>query len=167
MSRAGVLIIVLSSLLMSDAWSTGQTKPGRMMGEGVIIAIRKGTRHVVKPTAKSLENAAELWIVRMDNWTANASRNGKYILIQYSLRERGLSDDEINKPRLRFTLRDRREDEHTDCLGTILVVDKEPFTTRPVELSDYERTEPGKYEAVPPLATLPCFIAEHPPVVIE
>ena len=169
MSRAIVWTVAVLMLLMpiSGGSSAGQAKPIEMTGEGTIIAIRKGTRQIVKPKVKSIDTPVELWIVRMDSWTDNASRNGKYILIQYSLRERALSNDEINRERLRFTIRERRDDEHTDCLGTILVVDKMPYTTRRVGLSDYERTEPGKYETIPSLETLPCLIAEHPPVVIE
>ena len=168
MSRAIVsTVAVLLLLPITGGSSAGQAKPSEMTGEGTIIAIRKGTRQVVKPKVKSIDTPVELWIVRMDGWADNASRNEKYILIQYSLRERGLSDDEINRPRLRFAIRERREDEHTDCLGTILVVDKRPYTTRRVALDDYERTEPGKYEAIPPLETLRCFIADQPPVVIE
>jgi hypothetical protein len=167
MSRAIVSLVVFCTFFTSNAGSTKQAESVPLVGEGVILAIRKGTRQIVKPEAKSIDTPVELWIVRVDTWGSNVPRSDKYILLQYSLRERGLSDDVINRPRLRFTLRDRREDEHTDCLGTILVVDKKPYTTRRVELSDYERTVPGKYEAIPPIETLPCFIAEHPPVVIE
>ena len=164
MSKAIVLLAVLCPLITSNIGNSRQTKPEQMAGDGVIVGIRKGTRQVKKPEAKSIDTPVELWIVRIDSWAANVRRNDKYILVQYSLRERGLSDDEINKPGLKFSLRQRREDEHTDCLGTILV---DKHTSRPVELSDYERTKPGKYEAIPALETLPCFIAEQPPTVVH
>jgi hypothetical protein len=167
MIRATVSLVVFCTLFTSNAGSLRQAEPGLIVGDGAIVGIRKGTRQIAKPEAKSIDTPVELWIVRIDSWANNIPRHDKYILVQYILRQRGLSDDEINRSRLRFTLRDRREDEHTDCLGAILVTDKKPYTTRPVELSDYERTAPGKYEAIPSFETLPCFIVEHPPVVIE
>src|SRR5262244_3099374 len=81
--------------------SEGRSKPSQMTGEGAIIAIRKGTRLGVKPAAKSIDSPVELWVVRMDSWADSSSRIEKYILIQYNLRERGLTEDEVNQPRLR------------------------------------------------------------------
>jgi len=74
--------------------------------------------------------------------------------VQYDLYERGLTDCEINATNLRIKLRERRENEHTDCLGS----KREP--------SDYVRTTPGQLDSIPPLDSLPSLIADQAPIVI-
>jgi hypothetical protein len=80
----------------------------------------------------------------------------------YNLYERALTDCEINANRLRFTLRHRREDEHTDCL------DFNPVRmSQRSQLSNYQLTTQGKADQIPPLLDLPCLIADHAPIVIS
>jgi len=97
---------------------------------------------------------AEFWIVRIDRWTNEVEplKEKKYFRVQYDLYERGLTDCEINAPKLRIKLREPRENEHTDCMGTR----REP--------SDYVRTTSGQLDNLPSLDSLPCFIAHQPPV---
>jgi hypothetical protein len=98
----------------------------------------------------------EFWIVRIDKWTNDVEplKAKRYFRVQYDLYERGLTDCEINATKLRIKLRERRENEHTDCYGSRR------------ELSDYVRTTPGQQESIPPFDALPCLIAHQPPIVI-
>jgi hypothetical protein len=131
---------------------------------GIVAAYQKWARHSVKPESRGIATYAERWIVRVDRWPDGAENGDKYILVEYSLTERGLSDNEINSTDLRFTLRKPGDNEHTDCMGTIPETNERQYVQRPVELSDYERTKPGKDENIPSLRSIPCFITNHPPV---
>ena len=115
------------------------------------------------PYSGGIATPVELLIVRIDQWPDNAETlsNQKIILVKYSLYERNLTDCDINAKKLLFTFRQKREDEHTDCLGT------PPKNSSDDYLSKYERTIPGKDVEIPPLLKLPCLIAEHAPVVLE
>jgi|GEM_PF-1597145 len=161
-----VIILIIVSLSMSKIIEA-QSESKKIDAEGAIVAFQKGNRHRAKPETKDIGTYVEFWIIRIDRWADGVARDEKYILVEYKLYERGLSDSEINSGKLKFVLRERREDEHTDCMGTILVSDKPPYTTRPIELSDYERTEPGKFDNIPSLQSLPCLIADQPPVIIK
>lgn len=134
--------------------------------EGAIVAFQKRTRHPVKPKTKGIATYVELWIVRIDNWLDKPTKEERYILVEYVLSERGLSDDEINSQKLKFVLRENQENQ-ADCLGTILVGDSPPYKGRIVDLGDYEQTKSGTSENIPPLQNLLCFRAERPPIVIE
>ena len=115
---------------------------------------------------RGLGTFAESWIVRIDRWEDDTRKDQKYLLVEFNLYERGLTDCEINAKRLKFRLRNRRENEHTDCTGSVFT-SSDSYETRSAELSDYERTEPGKADDLPPLKSLPCLIADKPPIVIE
>lgn len=106
----------------------------------------------------------EFWILRVDEW--KEVRGERYVIVEYKIYNRSLSDAEINSRRLRFRFRERREDEHIDCLDEI-VISYDPFQTRPVEITDYEFTKRGKQESVPSLQSLPCLVIEEVPVVVE
>ncbi len=160
-----VLLIVPLLLTSGGFGQEQQSQAKEFVAEGFIVAFQKWTRHPVKPEPGGIATFVELWIVRIDQWPSGMARSEKYILVKYNLYERGLSDAEINSKKLRFTLRERREDEHTDCLGDVF--EGSPYKTRPARLSDYERTEPGRSEVIPPLESLPCLIADSPPVVVQ
>jgi len=170
MTKNLAIRVLLIMPLLLTGWGFRQEQPSQakeFVVEGSIVAIQKRTRHPVKPEPGGIGTFVELWIVRIDQWPSGMNRNEKYILVQYDLYERGLSDAEVNSKKLRFTLRERREDEHTDCLGTITEGNKSPYKRRPIGLSDYERMEPGKLDEIPPLESLPCLIADRPPVVAQ
>lgn len=101
----------------------------------------------------------------MNQWLEGVARGEKYILVEYNIYERGLNDKEINGDKLRFTFRERRENERTDCIGEVSSGSEE-VAWRKAELSDYKRTTPGELDNIPPLQSLPCLIADEPPVVI-
>lgn len=156
----------ISLLLAGVEFGRGRIEPKKIVGEGVIVAFQVKNRYPVNPFPKGIGTPVEFWIVRIDQWIECAKGDDKYVLVQYKLYKRGLSDDEIHSNRLRFTLRERRDDEHTDCLGEVIMSREPKFETRPVALSDYQRTEPGKLDEIPLLPSLPCLIADAPPVVI-
>ena len=151
---AVLLTLAFSSTLVAQK----QTKrePKEFVGEGIVVAFQKYNRYPVMPPIRWIATRVEFWIVRIDKWTNDVEplKEKKYFVVQYDLFERGLTDCEINATRLRFKLREPREDEHTDCMGT----QRGP--------SDYVRTTPGQLDSIPPLESLPCLIADHPPTVI-
>lgn len=162
------VLLIVPLLLTNSVLGQGQQSQAKeFVGGGFIVAIQKKTRLPVKPEPGGIATYVELWIVRIDQWPTGMNRNEKYVLVEYNLYESGLSDAEVNSKRLRFTLRERRDDEHTDCLWTILEGNKPPYKSRSVRLSDYVRTAPGRLDVIPALKSLPCLIADRPPVVVE
>ena len=158
---ASFLLVVM--LLLSNTFAQIPVTSKHINAEGVILAFQKTSRHRVMPYIGGIGIPVEFWIVRIDQWPDNAETlsRQKYILVQYSIYERNLTDCDINAKKLRFTVRERREDEHTDCLG------EPPKNGSDNYLSKYERTIPGTDAEIPPLSKLPCLIAEHAPVVLE
>ena len=135
-----------------------------LTAEGVIVAFQKDMRYRVTPSTTGIANFVEFWIVRIDKWppyNAEKLSDQKYILVEYIIYERALTDCEINANRLRFTLRQRRENEHTDCFYS-----EQAKRSEGPQLSNYELTTPGKGNQIPPLLGLPCLVADHAPVVI-
>ena len=122
----------------------------------MVVAFQKYNRYPTKGPVRGVAHFAEYWVVRMDKWTNEDEplKEKKYFRVEYNIYERGLTDCEINALRLRFKLRELRENEHTDCMGTRR------------ESSDYVRTTPGQLDDIPPLDSLPCLVADQPPIVI-
>ncbi|HKV36362.1 MAG TPA: hypothetical protein VJP89_18630 [Pyrinomonadaceae bacterium] len=148
---AGLTILILASTLVAQE----QGAPKELVGEGIVVAFQKDNRHPVMGPVRGVAHFAEFWIVRIDKWTSEVDPfKEKYFRVEYNIYERGLTDCEINATRLRFKLRERRENEHTDCMGT----QREP--------SDYLRTTPGQPDSIPTFASLPCLIADQAPTVI-
>jgi len=165
-SAATFSFVAILSLSSSFSHSVSQypVQSEETTAEGVIVAFQKNERHRVMPYTTGIATSVEFWIVRIDKWPYPAEKltDKKYVLVKYNLYERALTDCEINAKQLRFTLRQRRENEHTDCLD----FNPERESQRS-QLSNYELTTPGKGEKIPPLLELPCLIADHGPVVIE
>src|SRR5215831_20476285 len=110
MAMRALLIVPL--LLTSWGFRQEQQSQGKeFVAEGFIVAIQKWTRHSAKPEPGGIGTFVELWVVKMDHWADGQSKFGKYVLVNYSLHEHALSDVEVNSKRLRFVLRERREDE--------------------------------------------------------
>jgi hypothetical protein len=149
---AVLLTIALSPTLLPQK----QDAPKEFVGDGVVVAFQKYHRYPVMGPVRGVANFVEFWIVRVDKWTNEAEplKERKYFRVEYNIYERGITDCEINALRLRFKLRELRENEHTDCMDTR----REP--------SDYIRTTPGQLDDIPPLDSLPCLIADQPPTVI-
>lgn len=165
--RLTIMMFLLSLNFPHSALSQERAKAKEVAGEGAIVAFQKGHRCPSCPSPRGLGTFVEFWVVRVDQWLDGANRGEEYILVEYNIYERGLSDKEINSNKLRFTLRERREDERTDCIGEIRTGNEPPFKWRKAEMSDYVRTKPGKLDEIPPLQPLPCLIADVPPVVVE
>ena len=163
LSKTGTAVVVL--LLFGSLIAQESVRPDDIVAEGVIVAFQKGSRYPVRPFTSGTATFVEFWIVRVDKWTKGpeAFADKKYILVEYRLYERGLTDCEINAKKLRFTLRQQRDDKHTNC--TVSVEANKNSTGRPP--SDYEVTTPGKLDRIPSLSSLPCLIADSAPVVIE
>ncbi len=160
---------VLCLLTISGEISFGQENEKEMsrFGEGAVIAYQKKERHSATPALGGIATPVEFWIVRIDKWAEGKDKGPKYILVRFNLYERAVSDNEINSSKLRFKLRELRSDEHLDCLGSISGGNRHYAKGRPARLSDYQRTKPGSTDKIPSLKSLPCFIADEPPVVIE
>jgi len=152
----GFVAVLLALALSPTLLSQQQDVSKEFVGEGVVVAFQKYNRYPVMGPVRGVANFVEFWIVRVDKWTNELEplKEKKYFRVEYNIYERGLSDREINALRLRFKLRELRESEHTDCMGTRR------------ESSDYVRTTPGQLDDIPPLDSLPCLIADQPPVVI-
>lgn len=161
------ILMFFSLLLLSPVLSQAQNEQRQLSGEGAVVAFMKNGRHPDNPSSKGTATFAEYWIVRIDKWAAGTNKDQRYILVQFNLHERAVSDSEINSNKLRFSLRKRRADEHTDCLGGISVGGRRAAKLRQARLSDYQRTKAGSADKIPPLDSLPCFIADEPPVVVE
>lgn len=164
--RISILMFV-SLLSLSPALSQAQNEQRLLSGEGAVVAYMKNGRHPDNPSSKGTATFVEHWIVRIDKWGEGTSKDQKYILVEFNLYERAVSDSGINSNKLRFSLRQRRADEHTDCLGRVIVGRRPSSKTRPARLSDYQRTKAGSADKIPSLELLPCFIADEPPTVIE
>ena len=152
----GFVAVLLTLALSPTLHSQQQDVSKEFVGEGVVVAFQKYNRYPVMGPVRGVANFVEFWIVRVDKWTNELEplKEKKYFRVEYNIYERGLSDREINALRLRFKLRELRENEHTDCMGTRR------------ESSDYVRTTPGQLDDIPPLDSLPCLIADQPPLVI-
>lgn len=157
MSTLGRLVAVLLTLALSSVlFDQKEAEPKEFVGEGVVVAFQKHNRYPVMPHMGGPWTHVEFWIVRIDKWANEVEplKEKKYFRVQYDLYERGLTDCEINAARLRIKLRELRENEHTDCMGS----ERAP--------SDYVRTTPGQQDTIPPIESLPCLIAHQPPIVI-
>lgn len=152
----GLLAVLLTFVLASTLFAQEQDEPKKIVGEGIVVAFQKDHRYPVMGPVRGVAHFAEFWIVSIDRWTNEVEplKEKKYFRVQYNIYERGLTECEINGTRLSFKLRERRENEHTDCYA-----DKR-------EPSDYVRTTPGQQDSIPPFDSLPCLIADQPPTVI-
>ena len=153
----GKLVAVLLTLALSSTFfAQEQAAPKEYVGEGIVVAFQKYNRYPVMPHRGGPWTFVEFWIVRVDKWTNDVEplKEKKYFRVEYNLYERALTDCEINAPKLRLKLRELRKNQHTDCMGTRR------------ESSDYVRTTPGQLDDIPPLDSLPCLIADQPPIAI-
>jgi hypothetical protein len=163
-SFSAAIFLLVAILSLSSNFSQTPVRSEDLKAEGIVVAFQKDERHRVMPYTSGIATSVEFWIVRIYKWPYNAGplSDKEYILVNYNLYERALTDCEINAKKLRFTLRHRREEEHTDCLGFSRARNSDRY-----QLSNYEPTIPGKGVQIPPLLGLPCLIADHAPVVIE
>lgn len=161
-ARSAFLCLLLAGFVEAQ-------KAPKYIAEGVIVAFQKNNRC---PSCEGSDGGIgiqiENWIVRVDKWKDEKFDGNKYILVNYQMYYRSLSESEINK-KLKFVLRERMEHEQNqDCVGEITYKKGEDYFLRPVEFSDYGLTELGKLESIPTdFKKLPCFIIEKLPVVIE
>jgi hypothetical protein len=155
-TRLGRPVAALLTLILSSTLFAQEQAPKESIGEGVVVAFQKYNRYPAMGPVRGVANFVEFWIVRIDKWTNEVQplKEKKYFRVEYNIYERGLTDYQINAPRLRFKLRERRENEHTDCYGSRHAV------------SDYVRTAPGQQDSIPTFDSLPCLIADQPPVVV-
>src|SRR5690606_38372336 len=159
-----VIGFVALFLIASSAQSVEE-----ISAEGQIVAFKKSSRC---PTCRgsdgSIGLAVENWIVRIDKWKDENVEGKRYILIEYQMYGRSLTETEINE-NLRFVLRERLEHEQKhDCEGTIYFKVGEDYFYRPAEFIDYQLTEAGDLESIPTdFKKLPCMVVQKLPVVIE
>src|SRR5947209_10667723 len=92
-----IIALVLQLLtLPAKAAHRSQSEPNEneIVCNGIIAAYQKWTRHPVKPESRGIATYVEDWIVRVDRWPDGGNNAGKYILVEYEITERGLSDSE-------------------------------------------------------------------------
>jgi hypothetical protein len=166
LNRAAFICCAVLLVMASNAWVVAQDKEKEFSGEGVVVAYQKKLRCPGCKSSGGTASGIEYWIVRIDEWLDGTGRVEKFIRVEFNIYDRSPTAAEINSARLRFTLREGREDENTDCIGEV-VTNWETLETRPAEISDYELTKPGKTESIPPLQSLACFVTYHPPAVVE
>ena len=152
--------------LLLSVTSNAQSAPRNLVG--VVVAYKKVNRC---PSCDGSNGGIgiqiEYWIVRVDDSGEKKFKGDRYILVEYQMYQRSLSDSEINE-KLRFEIRERQEHEKNhDCVGDIGYKEGEDYFLRPASGKDFERTRPGEDDKVPTdLKTLPCFIVERLPKVI-
>lgn len=137
--------------------------------EGHVVAYKKSSRcPTCKGTDGSIGLAVENWIVRIDKWNDEKVEGTRYILVEYQMYQRSLTETEINE-KLKFVLRERMEHEQNqDCVGEISVLVGDDYFLRPAEFIDYQLTEAGDLETIPTdFKKLPCMIVVRLPVVIK
>lgn len=163
----GTLLLLLCFLTISEL-TDAQSKTSEMLVEGTVVAFNKANRCPSCEGSKSIGTPIENWIIRVDKWKDDNFDGNEYILVEYQIYTRSLSDSEMNK-KLEFTLRERKEHEQNqDCVGQITSKKGEDYLLRPVELSDYEITESGKLESIPAdFKKLPCFIVDRLPKTLN
>lgn len=161
-----ISIPMIFFLLSCPILGQAQTEKKQVSGEGIVVAFRKNGRHPSNPSSHGTATFVEHWIVRIDKWAEGANKDQRYILVEFNLYERAVSDQEINSNKLRFSLRERRADEHTDCLGGVSVNSRRTAKPKQVRLDDYQRTIPGSTDKIPPLESLSCFISDEPPSIV-
>src|SRR5215204_5458117 len=151
-----LVAVLLTLALSSTVLAQEQSEPKEFVGEGIVVAFSKSNRYPVMGPVRGIARFVEYWIVRINKWdnAPEPLKDKTYFRVEYNIYERGLTDCEINGANLRLKLRERRENEHTDCYGSSR------------ELSEYVRTTPGQKDSLPPLDSLPCLIADQAPTVI-
>jgi hypothetical protein len=160
--RSTFLCLLLVGLVVAQ-------KAPKYVAEGVIIAFQRNNRcPSCEGNTGNIATAIENWIVRVDKWNDEKFDGNKYVLVEYQMYNRSLSEYEINK-KLKFVLRERMEHEQNhDCIGEITYKKGDDYFLRPVEFSDYELTESGKLESIPAdLKKLPCFIVDRLPKILK
>jgi hypothetical protein len=163
-----IAVTTLAALLWVNPVATrGQSQSDQLVGDGAIVAFHKQWRHPVTPySSKGAGTPADIWIIRVDRW-ATGSAEGRYFLAKFSLYEHAVSDQEINQP-LRFRVRKAQPgDGPQPCEGMTRVSSNPPFKLRPMRIGDFQQTESGHSDSIPPLKDLPCLIVEKPPVVVR
>ncbi len=168
MNRSFLSVIVgtiLLCLFSSNAVNAQKTR--NYVADGVVIAFQKNNRCPSCRGSMSIGVQIENWIVRVDKWYDERFVGHSFILVEYQIYDRSLSDVEIDSE-LRFALRERKEYEtNRDCVGNITYKEGEKYFLRPAEFTDYVSTEPGRRESIPPdLKQLPCFIVDTLPTPV-
>src|SRR5215216_2549881 len=102
-------LLFVAILFLSSSFAQHPVQSKDLIAEGVVVAFQKDMRYRVMPYTTGIANSVEFWIVRIDKWPYNAGKlsDQQYILVEYILYERALTDCEISANRLRFTLRQR------------------------------------------------------------
>lgn len=151
-----VAVLVILGGLSLTLFAQEQVEPKEFVGQGVVVAFSKSDRYPVMGPVRGIAHYVEYWIVRINKWedAPKSLKNKMYFRVEYNIYERGLTDCEINGANLLFKLREQRENEQKDCYGSR------------GERSEYVRTTPGQKDLLPPLDSLPCLIADTPPIVI-
>lgn len=139
------------------ASSFAQSQSPEISLTGRIIAVQRHSRCANCVTPTGIGVFSEFWIVEAE-FEQKRSPSRQFILVEYRIYERGLSDKELNQTML-FHLKKQKKTE--DCLE--VVVD-ELSNSRIPKLGDYEIFTPRK--RIPDLRRLPCFVTTRIPGLV-
>ncbi len=167
MKRKLPTLAAVGVLLSFASIAAAQSQPEQLTGEGAIVAFHKQWRHPIKPySSHGIGTPADLWIVRIDRWMSGGME-GKYFLVDYAVLKAAVSGKEINQ-RLRFQFRKPAEgDGPRPCEGPTSVGIGLHAKIRPAGMSDFQRTQAGRTDSIPPLKDLACLIADEPPMRLD
>jgi hypothetical protein len=168
-NRILLMIVKAAFLCLFSAGLVAAQAVQRYVAEGMVVAFQKNNRcPTCEGKSRSIALPFENWIVRIDKWDDEKFSENEFILVNYQMYDRSLSESEIHK-KLKFVLRERGEHEQNhDCVGNVSYKKGEHYFLRPAEFGDYGLTEPDKIETIPPdFKKLPCFIVEELPTVVK
>jgi hypothetical protein len=168
MKRQLPILAALAVLLpFASIAVAAQSQSEQLTGEGTIVAFHKQWRHPIKPySSHGIGTPADLWIVRIDRWTTSGIE-GQYFRVDYAVLRAAVSDKEI-KQKLRFQFRKPAEgDGPKPCEGPTSVGIGLHAKIRPARMSDFQRTQAGRTDSIPPLKDLACLIADEPPTRLD
>lgn len=156
-------ISFIRTLLVASLVATaGIAQSGETDATGSIVAFQKTTRcsECNIPTGTAV--FSEFWIVRINSWPKDTVKKYKYVLTDYQIFRRGITDEELNSSSLKFSFDQERT--NAECVG--IVVDNRN-NSRSVIQNDFVKTENGLKVKIPEIRKLPCFVVSKVPEVIS
>lgn len=157
------ITVILMSIVFGAVSEMGGQNEDHIAVFGEIVGFQPAKRCPDCGPVRDGSHRAEKLIFRVNSPAVVAERS-EFILIDYAIYHRGITDKEMASGRLEFTLRERPKDWANDCRGTVLVnVNNEPMW-RAGEWADYEFLKGASAKGLPAIDSLPCFYGGTPPV---
>lgn len=162
--RTALLLVLIS---LSTSLVLAQTSDSdRVVVKGEIIGFQPQKRCPDCGPVEDISHRAENLIFKVA-LPVDFAEKSKFILIDYAIYFRGISEKELYSARLELVLRKRPEDSANDCRGTIDFVSNNEKVWRPEELADYQLIKGYTAEDLPDFSTMPCYYGGTPPVNLD